>query len=72
MLFHCIQEVEVSITLNAAWIVDTTGEKIFFIGTIELSHSKKPSRQLLTGLFPATVMLDADDGREGNTISGRL
>lgn len=50
----------VTITPDATFAVNTTGETMFYLGSVELSHAKKPSWQRVTGLFLATVSLDTN------------
>jgi hypothetical protein len=57
----------VIITPNATYDVNTTGETLFYLGSVELSHSKKPSWERVTGLFLATVTLDTDGDGTGDT-----
>jgi len=58
----------VNITPGATYDVNTTGETVFYLGSIELSHSKKPSWERVTGLFLATVTLDTDGDGVGDTV----
>jgi len=57
----------VTITPNATYTVNTTGETVFYLGNVELSHSKKPSWERVTGLFLATVTLDTNNDGIGDT-----
>jgi len=58
----------VTITPNATYDVNTTSETLFYLGSVELSHSKKPSWERVTGLFLATVTLDTDGDGVGDTV----
>jgi hypothetical protein len=39
---------------------DQLGEEVFALGSIDLSHNKKPSWERVTGLFLVTVTIDVD------------
>jgi hypothetical protein len=57
----------VVLTPGATYDVNTTGETVFYLGTVELTHTKKPSWERVTGLFLATVTLDTDGDGIGDT-----
>ena len=57
----------VTITPEATFDVNTTSETLFYLGSVTLSHSKKPSWERVTGLFLATVTLDTDGDGIGDT-----
>jgi len=51
-LCHRIQDVEVAITLNATWILDTTGGDMFLIGADELFRTKLSLQRATSLLLP--------------------
>lgn len=57
------QNKEITIVPEATWKDPWTGEELFCLGVIKLSHSKKPKTENITGLFYVDVTLR-------NTVTG--